>query len=324
VGETVHLPLYGQLKEHVSFSELRLFNECSWKWYLIKVAGHTPTDRSFQMDFGKAVHSGMEVLYGPGGGDPDAASQHALRLYDEALGTIGPLHPTDAKEAERLRGYILPKMFRDCLDCPELQGIRPLRSELQLMQPIARTDGLEVLFKGFIDFIFVKRLKTKTVIYIADFKTCQWGWPAKKLQDIEVISQILLYKHFFCKLTGADPRNVTPAFILLKKRPRRTSPKGELPETFDLSVEVAKVGGGPKATERALEYMQRSISEMHSYSYERNFGACVRSWIDQETDEERVARCPFAGTDLCPSSEQNETLLTVHGGSGTEADPLAQ
>jgi hypothetical protein len=304
VAEIVHLPLYGQLKEHVSFSELRLFNECSWKWFLIKVAGNVPVDRSFQMDFGKAVHSGMEMLYGPDGGDPHAAAAHALTLYNDALSTIGELHPTDAKEAERLRGYILPKMFVDCLACPELQGIRPLRCELQLMEPILRTDGLLVKFKGFIDFIFVKRLKTKTVIYIADFKTCQWGWPAKKLQDIEVISQILLYKHFFCKLTGADPRNVTAAFILLKKKPKRTSPKGELPEVYDLSVEVVKVGAGPKATERALEYLQSSISAMHSYTYERNFRSCIRSWIDQETEEERVVRCPFVGTDLCPSSEQ--------------------
>jgi len=304
----VHLPVYGQLKEHVSFSELRLFKECAWKWFLTKVAGHAPTDRSFQMDFGKAVHSGMEMLYGPDGGDADRAHAHALSLYEEALSTIGELHPTDQKEADRLRGYILPKMFHDCLNSPDLQGIRPLKSELQLMEQIMRTDGLNVKFKGFIDFLFVKKLKTKTVIYIADFKTCQWGWPASKLQDIEVISQILLYKHFFCKLTGADPKNVTAAFILLKKKPKRTSPKGVLPEVFDLSVEVLKVGAGPKATERALEYLQSSISGMHSYSYDRNFKACVRSWTDQETKEERMVSCPFMGTDLCPtppvSSEQ--------------------
>jgi hypothetical protein len=291
----VHLPLYGQLKEHVSFSELRLFNECEWKWLLLKVFGLRADDRSFQMEFGKAAHSGMEVLYAPATlHDVQAATRHALSLYDASLAEMEPtLHPSDLKEARRIRDF-LPRFYEDCLACPELQGIKTLRSELQLMEPIERTDGLALKFKGFIDITFVKQLKRKTVIYIADFKTCQWGWPAKKFQDIEVISQILLYKHFFCKMTGADPKNVSVAFILLKKRPKEG----------DLTVSVEKISAGPKATQHALDYMQRAITGMHSYSYEKDFGACKRGWTDPETQEERVVTCPFAGTPDCEGSER--------------------
>lgn len=295
MGERVHLPLCGQLKEHVSFSELRLFNECQWKWLLLKVFGTQVEDRSYQMDFGKAVHSGMELLYGPGG-TPEAAARHATEMYDRALQELNLTHPSDLTEAHRIRNCI-PGFFRDCLDCPELKGITTLKSEMQLMEPIARTDGLSIKFKGFIDIVFIKRLKVKTVIYIADFKTCQWGWPSKKFQDIEVISQLLLYKHFFCKMMGADPKNVSLAFILLKKKPKEG----------DLTVSVEKISAGPKATRQALEYMQRTITEMHSYSYEKNYDACVRSWVDKETKEERFARCPFAGTDRCPGSTEIPT-----------------
>lgn len=294
-AERVHLPLFGQLKEHVSFSELRLFNECQWKWLLLKVFGLSVEDRSYQMDFGKAVHSGMEVLYGPGG-TAESAAQHAVSMYDEALKTLDLSYSTDRTEAFRIRECIAG-FYRDCLLCPELQGITTLKSELQLMQPIVRTDGLDVKFKGFIDIVFIKRLKVKTVIYIADFKTCQWGWPAKKLQDVEVISQLLLYKHFFCKMMGADPKNVSIAFILLKKKPK----------DGDLTVSVEKIGAGPKATERALEYMQRTISEMHRYSYDKNYDSCVRSWIDSETKEERTARCPFLDSEACPGSAEAST-----------------
>ncbi len=298
----IKLPLYGQLKEHVSFSELRLFNECQWKWVLLKVFGEQTEDRSFQMDFGKAVHSGMEVLYGPGGTAENAAI-HALQMYDESLKTLNLSHPSDRTEAYRIRDCI-EGFYRDCVVCPDLQGITTLKSELRLMENIQRTDGLEVKFKGFIDIVFVKKLKRKTVIYIADFKTCQWGWPAQKFQDIEVISQLLLYKHFFCKMTGADPKNVSAAFILLKKKPKLISEKGVLPEVFDLTVDVAKISAGPKATEAALEYMQQTITGMHSYAYKQNFGSCIRSWIDKETKEERVVKCPFVGTDRCPGSEE--------------------
>lgn len=298
----IKLPLYGQLKEHVSFSELRLFNECQWKWVLLKVFGTEIVDRSFQMDFGKAVHSGMELLYSPGG-TPEAAAAHALQLYDDALSTLEISHPSDHKEAYRIRDCI-EGFYRDCVLCPELQGITTLKSELRLMEDIVRTDGLMVKFKGFIDIVFVKKLKYKTVIYIADFKTCQWGWPAKKFQDIEVISQLLLYKHFFCKMTGADPKNVSAAFILLKKVPKAISEKGVEPVVYDLTVEVDKISAGPKATEAALEYMQTAITGMHSYGYEQNFENCVRSWIDKETKQERFVKCPFVGTEKCPGSTE--------------------
>lgn len=247
------------------------------------------------MDFGKAVHSGMEVMYGPDG-SVEKATENALALYDEALKTLDLSHPSDRTEALRIRECI-SGFYRDCAICPELQGIKTLKSELQLMQPIVRTDGLDIKFKGFIDIVFVKKLKRKTVIYVADFKTCQWGWPAKKFQDIEVISQLLLYKHYFCKMMGADPKNVSLAFILLKKKPKEG----------DLCVEVAKISAGPKATEKALEYMQKAITGMHEYSYTKNYGSCVRSWKDPETKEERVARCPFAGTDKCTGSAESNT-----------------
>lgn len=287
---TVHLPLYGQLKEHVSFSELRLFNECGWKWVLTKVFGLVSIDRSFQMDFGKAAHSGMEVLYAPTTlHDVSAATAHALSIYDAALAELGPtLHPSDILEANRIRDF-LPRFYADCLVCPELQGITTLRSELALMESIERSDGLALKFKGFIDITFIRKLKRKTVIYIADFKTCQWGWPAKKFQDVEVISQILLYKHFFCKMTGADPKNVSVAFILLKKRPAEG----------DITVSVEKISAGPKATQHALDYLQRSITGMHRYSYDLNFTACRRGWIDPVTKEERSVSCPFLGTEHC-------------------------
>lgn len=285
-----HLPLYGQLREHVSFSELRLFNECQWRWLLTKVYGLAPDERSFQMDFGKAVHAGMEVLYDRDSpGDAAKATAHALGLYDQALSELSLSHPSDVEEATRIRDFI-PRFYADCLVSPELQGIRSLVSELRLMQPIERTDGLALMFKGFIDITFIKRLKRKTVIYIADFKTCSWGWPASKFQDLEVISQLLLYKHFFCKTMGADPRNVSVAFILLKKDPRTKD---------ELTVDVRKLSAGPKATEQALEYMQRSISGMHSYAYERNLDACERVWIDRRTKQERRAQCPFLDTDHC-------------------------
>jgi hypothetical protein len=236
----------------------------------------------------------MEALYDrESPGDVGRASDLALGMYDAALLDYPNMHPSDFEESRRIRP-LLPRFYNDCLRSPELQGIRSLVSELRIMQPISRTDVLQLMFKGFIDITFIKRLKRKTVIYIADFKTCSWGWPAAKFQDIEVISQLLLYKHFFCKMMGADPRNVSVAFILLKKDPRAED---------ELTVDVRKVSAGPKTTEQALEYMQRAIDGMHTYSYERNLDACERIWTDRRTKQERRSSCPFLDTDDCHRRE---------------------
>lgn len=295
--EKIKLPLYGQLKEHVSFSELGQFNDCQWKWVLNKIFEFERPDRSLALEFGHAVHAGMEFLYA----DPDnirsveETAAKALQAFaDEVKGAV--LTEDEEVQYEQLK-ELLPSIFRDALACPDLQGIRPVKNELRLYGDIERTDGLKLKFKGFIDFIFVKKLKKKSVLYIADFKTCKWGWPAAKFQEIRVIAQILLYKHFFCKLTGADPKNVTCAYILLKKEPRKDSP----------SVEVCKIGSGPKATENAIKYLQDTITKMHSYEYEKNWESCKTVWTDKKTGKQMGFQCPFLGHECAgpPVSEES-------------------
>lgn len=242
------------------------------------------------MEFGSAIHSAMELLYGPHGHTLEQACEEAHRRFEENLQGL-ELSEEEGRELPRY-SWLIPRILKDSLECEDLQGIVPLRNELRIMEPIARTDGLEMKFKGFVDFIFQKKLKRKTVIYIADFKTCMWGWPAAKLMDDEVAAQILLYKYFFCRITGADPKNVTVAFILLKKTP----PPGQS------HVQVCKVGGGPKALQKALDYLQGTITRMHSGKYRMNVDECVRHWIDKATGEERRAACQYFDTNLCASS----------------------
>lgn len=288
----IHLPLYGQVRPHVSYSETRLFNECEWKWFLTKVCNKSAGFRSFHADFGKAIHSAMEVLFGPDLEKRSTAADVARKIYTEFLSNIGELHPTDKKESDRLLEMIDP-IVTGIGECPDLVGAEPIICELDLFEPINRNDGLNVNFKGFIDIIFKKKLKRKTVLYLADFKTCSWGWPAKKYQDMAVISQIILYKHFFVKKLGCDPKDVTICFIMLKKKPGPNAP----------IVEVRKIGSGPKATMEALKFLQDSITGMHRFSYSTNRNSCVRNWVDQETKEERESRCEFFGTHDCPSTQ---------------------
>lgn len=288
--DVVRLPIAGQLREHISYSEIRLFGECEWRWYLDQVMGMKVPERSLHLAFGSAIHRAMELAFSqdrPPLGDVDAVLLSELDRELEGL----ELQKHELEERERLR-WLAPTIVRDALACPDLQGIIPLKSELGLMVPIDRTDGLDVKFKGFVDFIYVKQLARKRVIYIADFKTCTWGWSYEKLTDPLVCAQILLYKHFFCKMTGAEPRDVSAAFILLKKSPPAGRP----------TVEVAKIGAGPKVLSQAIELLQGSISRMQSGTYRQNREACQRFWTDPVTKEERSWQCRHYGTPDCPAS----------------------
>lgn len=274
---------------------MRQFNQCEWKWYLNVILKQTVEERALAMEFGSAIHSALELMYGPEKLPFDDAVWKALEEFEKNLVGL-ELSDDEGRELMKLT-WLVPRILRDCLDSPDLQDIEPLRTELRILEPIARTDGLDVKFKGFVDFIFKKKLRNgKWVIYISDFKTCQWGWLPQKFEDIEILAQILLYKHFFCRITGTDPRNVTCAFILLKKNPRPDK-DGKVSH-----VEVRKVGGGPKALEKAIDYMQSTITRMHSGSYKMNQDACIFSWTDKLRDELREIRCPYLGTDLCPST----------------------
>lgn len=291
MSEVIRLPLYGQLRESVSYSEVRLFNDCQWKWYLRHVAGLYLPERSLQMSFGTTIHKVLESAFSP-------VIVHSLQELDGIFAAEFDknmegleLLPHEVEERERLRG-LGPQIIRDSLACPDLQNVVPLKNELRIFEPISRNDGLDIRFKGYVDFIFMKKLTRKKVIFIADFKTCTWGWTPQKVQDPATWAQLVLYKHYFCKLTGANPRDISTAFILLKKTPREE----------DSSVQVVRVGAGPKALQQALDYMQSTITAMHSGRYEKNRKNCIYQWVDRITKEPRSATCPFYQSENCPGS----------------------
>jgi hypothetical protein len=97
-------------------------------------------------------------------------------------------------------------------------------------------------FKGFIDMVIkTKDKRGNTILYICDFKTCSWGWPVEKKQDRNLQYQILLYKHFLCKKFDLDPKFVRTAFVLLKRKPGKNSPR-RISYPFAEILEYSDVG----------------------------------------------------------------------------------
>lgn len=235
------------------------------------------------MAFGTAIHHAIELLK-----NRDVSKRPSVD--DAKVEFVHKLITEEAKFRDTLRVvYDLSvfvesghRIIEHIDDVPELKDSVVWANEYLILEDIARSDGLELKFKGYVDFIVKMPAKrgNKTVLWILDFKTCSWGWSFQDINDPYKQLQLLLYKHFICKIKDVDPRDVRVAFVLLKKRPRPgTSP-----------IEVVPISSGPKSLERAVETLQRTISEMHSGVYWKDTSSCVNKYKN---------RCAHLGTDRC-------------------------
>ena len=116
-------------------------------------------------------------------------------------------------------------------------------AEEQLYEEIKDSDtGYN--FKGFIDLV----IKTSDGKYhIIDWKTCSWGWDAKKRSDKYITYQLTLYKKYFCQKHNVDPKMVETHFALLKRTAKKDN------------VEIFRVTSGPRKIDNATKLLTTAL-----------------------------------------------------------------
>jgi len=129
----------------------------------------------------------------------------------------------------------------------------------------------DIKFKGFIDLV----LQTEDGKYhIIDWKSCSWGWDAKKRSDKLITYQLTLYKKFFCEKHNIDPQIVETHFALLKRTAKKDN------------VEIFRVTSGSKKTENATSLLTRALTHISKQNNIKNRLSCKG--------------CEFYKTDNCP------------------------
>ena len=133
--------------------------------------------------------------------------------------------------------------------------------EEKLYEPI--DDFEDYNFKGFIDAV----IKTDDGKYhIIDWKTCSWGWNAKKRSDPLVTYQLTFYKEFFAKKFKIDPKNIETYFALLKRTAKNDN------------VEMVRITSGPKKTQNALKYLHKALHNITKQNYVKNRISCTAGY----------------------------------------------
>ena len=257
--------------KHISFSELKKWIQCPYARKLaygdrIKLfKGNTYTA------FGTALHETIESIYDPLIDESIPAAKLFLNNLEKQFDLL-PEDQLDPKLAKAMPDQglrIMDEIEKGALEDYFGDEFEIVSLEEEVYFPISDL-SVEYNFKGFIDMV----IKTPDgFFHIIDWKSCTWGWDARRRAEPTTVYQLTYYKNFFAKTHNIDPENIKTYFGLLK----RTANKG--------IVEIFEVTNGKKRTKNALELINRAVQNITS-------GMCIKNRLS-------CNRCEFYKTEHC-------------------------
>ena len=243
------------MRGHISFSELKIWNECAYKHKLKYIDKVDEFKGNEFTAFGTAVHDTCEKAMLTGTLEEQNYFVLSFLREIEKLKDIGVNLDTKLLVEMKDQGKDMSNLLMPALK--EYFGSYEIFStEEKLYEDIEESP---LKFKGYIDLV----VKTGDGKYhIIDYKTCSWGWNARKKNDKILTYQLTLYKIFFSKKHNIDLKDIETHFILLK----RTAKKDR--------VEPFRVTSGKKKVQNALNLLDKSIYNITSKRYIKNRTSC--------------------------------------------------
>jgi hypothetical protein len=254
---------------HISYSELKDWKFCPFYHKLTRVEGIDGFKGNAYTAFGSAIHSVCEKKLL----QEEMNEDFFVKELKKNIAELPADAPIDKKLVMDMMGQgkqIIPEIedaLNDYFDEYEVLAV-----ELPLMEDIANEEDYK--FKGYIDAIVAT---PDGKIHIFDWKTCSWGWNAKKRSDPMITYQLTLYKNYFCQKTGADPKEVETHFALLKRTAKQNR------------VEFFRITSGPRKTENALKLLNTALYNIKNKRYIKNRLSCTGGY-----------GCKFYKTEHCP------------------------
>ncbi len=254
---------------HISFSELKVWNDCAFKHklqYIDKVKVFTSTEYTC---FGIAIHETCEKSLLKEIRE-DQHDEYFETKFKEELKTLQNQMETNqvlVLDMVAQGKAILSELYKSIKDY--LGEYEVVSTEEPLFERIQKLN-FEYTFKGFVDLI----LKTPDGKYhIIDFKTCSWGWDQKKKSDPMITYQLTYYKNFYGQKYNIDPKMIETHFALMKRTVKKNR------------IEFFRVSSGTKKTENANILLTKAIIAIKNNKYIKNRLSCKG--------------CEFYKTDLC-------------------------
>lgn len=236
---------------HVSFSEIKIWKECSYKHKLQYLDGMKGFTGNIYTAFGSAMHESCEALLKE---NKILSFEEVFNKYLKELDNDIQIEQSSVEEFSSQASGIIPEVL------PELEkyfgNFEVVSTETLLYEDINEN----IKFKGFIDLV----LKTDDNKYhIIDYKTTSWGWDSKKKSDPMTNYQLTYYKYFLSLLMKIDLKDIETYFILLK----RTAKKNK-------KVEIVRVTSGSKKIDNALKLLDTMLFNISNNKHFKNRLSC--------------------------------------------------
>lgn len=262
-------------RKQLSFSQIQKFQTCPYSFYLSyelpkEKKKDIPQQNIFSA-FGNSAHKGIE-------------SELTFQSFDfekDFYDRLKKFNEVERQKTKELKDY--KKLYRDMVKIgPKLinEAINFLnekysKAEIIGIEKIIKHPINENLkFKGILDLAIKEQNKIKLI----DWKSCSWGWDAKKRSDKMVLYQLTLYKYFYCEQNEINPEDVDASFVLLK---RTGKPKQQ--------VEEIKITTGKKRTNNALKIVEDCGKNIY-----------VNKKPRYKKVGEHCRKCSFNATKHCP------------------------
>mgnify|MGYP003626749249 FL=1 len=261
------------MKSHISYSALKDWKFCPYYHKVSHIDKLRPFKGNEYTAFGTAIHTTYEK---------SLLSEGKALKYENVFqhAFIQELEELNLSNVET-NPDLIAKMYEQgkklsSLSYPALKetfgDFEVVSSEEELYVPLEVKGEKELYFKGFIDVV----LKKDDRYIIIDWKTCSWGWDARKKADTMITYQLTLYKNYYAKKHNIDPDKIDTYFALAKRTAKKNN------------IEIFKVSSGKKKVENALKLLNKAIYNIQRKNYIKNRISCQTGY-----------GCPLYKTDLC-------------------------
>lgn len=276
------LPLFKDKNElptgkiNISFSELAIWLECSFRHKLMYIDGHKSKE-NHHMAFGTILHKYTEPLFLDG-------HKHFFKLekeeiiydaHEELYKKFGEIGFSDDIESWETSLDNLIREMPAWLNKTFINW-KPIGSEIELFEKI-EGQSKSRWFKGFVDRVLIcekpprkgskpKPNQSKEFIYwILDLKTSGNGWGSYQRRDPIKKIQLILYKHYLCQKLNLDLKQVKCGFLICKRTPGKNQ---ELFELIEVSV-------GEKVIKNTLEKVNNMVNMLSKSLYRKDRNSCT-------------------------------------------------
>jgi hypothetical protein len=265
-------------KKHISYSEFRMWKECTYRHFLTHVERVDDTkDENPTLAFGTSMHKFCELYFSTR--DHTESIKSAITEFESAWES-GLRSKDKAIFTEKERKRCITNLINFSVDIPEwfdekFPGWKLIATEAAIMTPVDEEHGTDgYSFKGFIDIVIEYDGDT----WILDWKTSNKGWSSSKRNDELTHKQLQMYAAYYESLGLPLTGRVRGGFVILNRSAELGDRSCDLVE---INLDETKQHDAKKSIKHMLKVIERGISI-------KDKSACFF--------------CPYAKTEHCPLS----------------------